>query len=199
MYEVWTSERLTGTLRDEKSGLYRQRHQRFSCVVPRLLSVAVGCCRLTFRPSALCFLFRSFTDSDGGTTFSGCDSIEENGITYAYYYPDEDTTQYLYETFPEVRRAMVRVAVFGQNISHLGHMEHRLNQVGQVDDDLDNRVSHLPLWEVVQDLHCIIDSADLTQETYATINTVGHADYTGPTGQHELDHADHTRSRIDLP
>lgn len=40
----------------------------------------------------------SLTDSDGGTTFEGCGVTDST----AYYYPDEDTTQYLYETFPEV-------------------------------------------------------------------------------------------------
>lgn len=40
----------------------------------------------------------SLTDSDGGTTFQGCGVTDST----AYYYPDEDTTQYLYETFPEV-------------------------------------------------------------------------------------------------
>lgn len=41
----------------------------------------------------------SFTDSDDGTTFDGCGVRDST----AYYYPNEDTTQYLYETFPEVR------------------------------------------------------------------------------------------------
>lgn len=40
----------------------------------------------------------SYTDSDGGTTFQGC-GVEDST---AYYYPNEDTTQYLYETFPDV-------------------------------------------------------------------------------------------------
>lgn len=48
-------------------------------------------------------LLGSLTDSDGDTVFSGCGTIVEDGETYAYYYPDEDTTQYLYETFPEVK------------------------------------------------------------------------------------------------
>ena len=43
-----------------------------------------------------------YTDSDGGETFDGCDVITEDGTTYAYYYPEEDTYQYLYQTFPEV-------------------------------------------------------------------------------------------------
>lgn len=45
----------------------------------------------------------SYTDSEDGTTFEGC-GVEDST---AYYYPDEDTTQYLYETFPEVRRSTI--------------------------------------------------------------------------------------------
>lgn len=41
------------------------------------------------------------TDSDGGTTFDGCGVYGEDST--AFYYPNEDTTQYLYETFPDVR------------------------------------------------------------------------------------------------
>lgn len=41
----------------------------------------------------------SHTDSEDGTAFDGC-GVEG---TTAYYYPNEDTTQYLYETFPQVR------------------------------------------------------------------------------------------------
>ena len=57
------------------------------------------------------------------------------------------------------------------------------------DHFLDHLVPHLPVWEVVQDLH----STDPTHETCAT--AVEHADCTGPTRQHELDH---TRSGIYL-
>lgn len=42
----------------------------------------------------------SYTDSDGGTTFEGCGVVDST----AYYYPEEDTYQYLYETFPEVKK-----------------------------------------------------------------------------------------------
>lgn len=52
------------------------------------------------RPSSS---LNSFTDSDDGTTFDGCGVRDST----AYYYPDEDTTQYLYETFPEVRRPTI--------------------------------------------------------------------------------------------
>ncbi|CBN74125.1 conserved unknown protein [Ectocarpus siliculosus] len=45
-----------------------------------------------------CLTDAGLTDSDGGTTFEGCGVTDST----AYYYPDEDTTQYLYETFPEV-------------------------------------------------------------------------------------------------
>lgn len=38
------------------------------------------------------------TDGAGGTDFEGCGVVDAT----AYYYPNEDTTQYLYETFPEV-------------------------------------------------------------------------------------------------
>lgn len=48
-------------------------------------------------------LLHSFTDSDGLTVFDGCGITELDGIEYAYYYPEEDTYQYLYETFPDVR------------------------------------------------------------------------------------------------
>ena len=53
---------------------------------------------------------------------------------------------------------------------------------------VDDLAPHLPLREVVQNLH----GTDPTQETCAIAD---HADYTGPTRQHELDH---TRSGIDL-
>lgn len=44
------------------------------------------------------------TDSSGDTAFDGCDIWESpDGISYAYYYPDEDDTQYLYETFPQAK------------------------------------------------------------------------------------------------
>lgn len=48
----------------------------------------------------------SLVDSDGGTTFAGCGVYDST----AYYYPDEDTTQYLYETFPEVRRTTTTIS-----------------------------------------------------------------------------------------
>ncbi|CAN0189423.1 unnamed protein product [Ascophyllum nodosum] len=51
---------------------------------------------------ATCLTDAGYTDSDGGETFDGCDVITEDGTTYAYYYPEEDTYQYLYQTFPEV-------------------------------------------------------------------------------------------------
>lgn len=47
----------------------------------------------------------SYTDSDGGTTFEGCGVVDST----AYYYPDEDTYQFLYQTFPEVK---ARTATF---------------------------------------------------------------------------------------
>ena len=50
---------------------------------------------------------------------------------------------------------------------------------------MDDLVLHLPLSEVVQDLH----STDPTQETCATVDL---ADYMAPTRQHYLDNADHT-------
>ncbi|CAM9470346.1 unnamed protein product, partial [Laminaria digitata] len=47
-------------------------------------------------------LSAKYTDVDGGTDFPLCSTYDDDdGITYAYYYPNEDTTQYLYETFPE--------------------------------------------------------------------------------------------------
>eukprot|EP00904_Undaria_pinnatifida_P002098 jgi/Undpi1/1188/HiC_scaffold_10.g04650.m1 len=58
---------------------------------------------------AACLDNKGLTDSDGDTVFSGCGTIVEDGETYAYYYPDEDTTQYLYETFPEVISPLVGV------------------------------------------------------------------------------------------
>ena len=59
-------------------------------------------------------------------------------------------------------------------------------QLGQIDHDLDylQVVPYMPLWKVVvQD-----PRTDPTQETCATINinTVDHADYTGPTWKHDL-------------
>ncbi|CAM9972080.1 unnamed protein product [Pylaiella littoralis] len=54
---------------------------------------------------ATCLAEAGYTDSDGGTTFEGCGL--ENST--AYYYPNEDTTQYLYETFPNVISPLVGV------------------------------------------------------------------------------------------
>lgn len=51
---------------------------------------------------ATCLSSAGYTDSDGDVTFSGCDLHVDNGTSYAFYYPEEDTYQYLYETFPEV-------------------------------------------------------------------------------------------------
>lgn len=60
------------------------------------------------------FCFCSLTDSSGGTTFDSCGLWEDpdSGTIYAYYYPNEDDTQYLYETFPEVRVILVVRAIF---------------------------------------------------------------------------------------
>jgi hypothetical protein len=33
---------------------------------------------------------------------SGCSSYTSSNATYLYYYPDDSTTQYLYETYPEI-------------------------------------------------------------------------------------------------
>ena len=54
---------------------------------------------------------------------------------------------------------------------------------------LDHLLPHLPLWEVVQDLH----STDPNQKMCLDLD---HADYADPIWQHELDYA---RSGIDLP
>lgn len=74
------------------------------CLGCRLLSAIAPPVHLVW--FALCVI-RRLTDSDGGTDFSGCGFEDVNGTQYAYYYPNEDTTQYLYETFPEVSRSMV--------------------------------------------------------------------------------------------
>lgn len=49
------------------------------------------------------FILHSYIDSDDLTDFGECGITELDGIEYAYYYPEEDTYQYLYETFPDVR------------------------------------------------------------------------------------------------
>ena len=58
---------------------------------------------------------------------------------------------------------------------YLDQIDHELDQIYQIDRDLDNLVPHVPLGEVVQDLH-INSSTDPTQERCARSN----ADYTGP-------------------
>ena len=64
---------------------------------------------------------------------------------------------------------------------HESHLQIDHLQIDQI-DQIDDLVSHLPLWEVVQDLY----STDLTQGTCAT--AVDHAGYTTLTRQHKLDH-----------
>lgn len=53
----------------------------------------------------LCTVLHSNTDSSGDTVFDGCALWEDltDETTYAYYYPDEDTYQYIYETIPQVK------------------------------------------------------------------------------------------------
>ena len=60
--------------------------------------------------------------------------------------------------------------------------------IDQIDHDLDHLVPHLPLLEVVQDLHIQYRSnpGNMCQD---------HAGYTAPTGQN--DKLDHTRSGIE--
>lgn len=48
-------------------------------------------------------MLHSYSDTSGESEFDGCALWTENGTEYAYYYPYESETQYLYETFPEVR------------------------------------------------------------------------------------------------
>lgn len=67
---------------------------------------------------ALC-LFGSSADSDGETVFSGCGDVDVDGTTFAYYYPNENTTQYLYETFPEVNRTTVQKRLQVLVLAHL--------------------------------------------------------------------------------
>lgn len=68
----------------------------------------------------LWFTLHSETDSDGLTVFDGCGITELDGIEYAYYYPEEDTYQYLYETFPDVR-SLDRTALFCVSCSRVGY------------------------------------------------------------------------------
>ena len=69
---------------------------------------------------------------------------------------------------------------------------HRADRL-QIDHDIDNPVPHLPLRELLQDLHSTdpnqktCDIACRVYETCAILRSIYHADDTGPIRRHELD------------